>query len=143
MAVQQSIVTLVWSAADPAAAPSGAVLPFNNVPDTADLQALALPYTGTVVGISVVGKPASGDTLTVTPQICTSPAGAGATNVASLATAISNGTPAASTFVTKDQADAQFSNGYLQLSYTTTTSGTYTARDLVIIVYISTGREDL
>jgi hypothetical protein len=103
-----------------------------------------MPFAGTIVGISVTGNPASGDTVAVTPQVCTSIAGAGNVPAASLAVTITNAAPSASAIVTKDQADAQFAAGsFVGVRYTTTTGGTYTAKDLLITLYISTGRTDL
>ena len=57
------------------------------------------------------GNPASGDTVAVTPQVCTSIVGAGNVAAASLAVTITNAAPSASPIVTKDQTDAQFSAG--------------------------------
>src|SRR5262249_38489496 len=138
------IVALQFPAADPAAAASGAFLAPQGAPDTADVAAVLMPFTGTIVGISVTGAPASGDTVTVTPQVCTSPAGAGAAAANSLVCQITNAAPANSVVVSKDQADAQFASGaFVGVKYTTTTGGTYTARDLVVTLYVSTGRTDI
>ena len=49
-----------------------------------------------------------------------------------------------SSVVTKDQGDAQFVAGqYVGVQYETTTGATYTARDLLVTLYISTGRTDI
>ncbi len=142
--IQQSIVAIQFPAADPAAATAGAFLPPQGAPDVADLAAVLMPFAGTIVGISVTGAPASGDTVAVTPQVCTSIAGAGNVAAASLATTITNAAPAASTIVTKDQTDAQFAAGaFIGVKYTTTTGGTYTVKDLVVTLYVSTGRTDI
>ena len=109
--LQQSIVAIQFPAADPAAAPSGAFLAPQGASDIADIAAVLMPFAGTIVGISVTGNPASGDTVAVTPQVCTSIAGAGNLPAASLAVTITNAAPSASPIVTKDQTDAQFSAG--------------------------------
>jgi len=143
--LQQSVVTFNWLPADPPAqAGSFALLSPEGLPDIADIAALLVPFAGTVVGISVQGAPQGTDTVTVRPVICTSSSGAGATPVASLAATITNAAPNTSAIVTKDQADAQFAAGaYIGLQYQTATGGTYAPRDLLITVYISTGRTDI
>lgn len=139
--MQQSIVALQFPAADPAAAASGAFMAPQGAPDIADVAAVLMPFAGTIVGVSVTGAPASGDTVTVTPQICTAKDGTGAAAATSLACQITSAAPANSVVVSKDQADAQFASGaFVGVKYTTTTGGTYTAKDLVVTLYVSTGR---
>ena len=143
--LQQSIVTLAFVGADPAASP-GAYLPLVPVgmPDGADASCYHLPFTGTIVGCDVVGAPAVGDTVIIQPTIGNSKTFGSNTGVNSLTTTITNAAPAASTIVTKDQADAQFAAGqYLGVTYQTTTGGTYTAHDVLIVLYVSTGRTDI
>src|SRR4051794_29601218 len=89
------IVALNFSTADPAAAASEADLPKSwGLPDLTDMNGIILPMAGTIVGLSVTGSPASGDTVTVTPRLASSKAGANAANCASLATTITNANPA-------------------------------------------------
>ena len=142
--LQQSVVAIPFAVADPPAASSESDLVAFGLPDTVDMIGIVMPCTGAIVALAVTGSPASGDTVTVTPRIATSKSGAGAVDTASLATQITNATPAAYTVVSKDQADAQFTAGqFVSLRYQTTTGGTYTARDLQVTVFISTGRTDL
>ncbi len=142
--IQQSIVTISFTSADLAASAGGAFMPAQGAPDTADFAAVLMPFAGTVVGVAITGAPASGDTVAVTPQVCTSNAGAGAVAAASLTTTITSAAPAASTVVSKDQADAQFPAGsYLGVKYATTTGGTYGVKDFAVTLYVSTGRTDI
>lgn len=142
--LQESVVAIPFTMADPAAAPGGAFLAPAGAPDIADFAALPLPYPGAIVGISIVGAPASGDTVTATPQICSNTAGGGAAAVAALATQITNAAPSGSTIVAKDSPGADFAAGaFLGVKYTTTTGGAYTAKDVVVIVYVQTGLEDI
>lgn len=143
--LQQSIVTFMFAGVDPAASP-GAYLPLVPVsmPDGVDASCLHMPFTGTIVGVDVVGAPAAGDTVIVQPTIGNGKTFGSNTGVNSLTTTISNATPGNATIVSKDQADAQFAAGqWVGVTYQTTTSGTYTPRDLMVTLYISTGRTDI
>jgi len=141
--LQHGVVAIPCVFADPAAAASETDLVAFGLPDNTDLTAIVMPMAGTIIGLSVTGKPASGDTVTVTPRISATPAAGGA-NAASLATQITNAAPAAYTVVSKDQADAQFSAGQcISLRYVTTTSGSYTTRDLHVTLWIATSRTDV
>jgi len=140
--LQQSIVALQFPTADGAAAPAGAAAPPVGVPDIVDFAAVQMPFTGTIVGCSITGAPAAGDTVSVVPQVCTS--NAGAITAASLTATITSAAPAAGAIVTKDQADAQFIAGqYIAVRYTTTTGSAYTPRDFAVTLYVSTGRTDI
>jgi hypothetical protein len=144
--MQQSIIALNTTLADlPANPGGGAIATAWGLPDNADLAAILMPFTGTIVGIAVTGAPAAGDTITVMPQISSNKNGGGAGgSCASLAVQLTNAAPAASAVVSKDQADCQFQAGqFLNLYYLTTTGGTYTPRDINVTLFISTGRTDL
>jgi hypothetical protein len=142
--MQESVVALSFTMADPAAAPAGAFLAPVGAPDVVDVAAVPVPYAGAIVGISVAGSPASGDTVTCVPQVCASATGTGAAPAGSLSTQITNAGPANSTIVTKDQADARFNAGqFIGVKYSTTTGGTYTARDVAVVLYVQTGLEDI
>lgn len=143
--MQQSIVALQTTLADPPASPALTALAPFGLPDTVDAAMIQLPFTGTLVGISVTGAPAAGDTVTVVPQIASNKNGGGAGQTAtSLQVTITNAAPSVTATVSKDQADAQFAAGqFLGLAYSTTTGGAYTVRDLAITLYISTGRTDI
>jgi hypothetical protein len=143
--LQQSIVTFMFVAADPAASP-GAYLPLVPVsmPDGVDASCLHMPFAGTLVGCDVVGAPASGDTVIVQPTIGNSKTFGSNTGVNSLTTTITNANPGVATIVSKDQADAQFAAGqWVGVTYQTTTGGSYTPHDLMVTLYISTGRTDI
>lgn len=143
--MQQSVIAIPFAMADPGAnsGGGGAPTPFG-LPDTADVAAILMPFTGTIVGIAVTGSPAAGDSVTVMPQICTNKAGGGSSNCASLAVQITSAAPAASAVVSKDQADCQIAAGqFIGLYYQTATGGAYTPRDVHVTLFISTGREDL
>ncbi len=143
--MQQSVIAIPFAMADPAANSGGgsAPAPFG-LPDTADVAAILMPFTGTIVGIAVTGSPASGDSVTIMPQICTNKAGGGSSNCASLSVQITSAAPAASAVVAKDQADCQFAAGqFIAIYYQTATGGAYTPRDVHVTLFISTGREDL
>ncbi len=143
--MQQSVIAIPFAMADPGAnsGGGGAPTPFG-LPDTADVAAILMPFTGTIVGIAVTGSPAAGDSVTVMPQICTNKAGGGSNNCASLAVQITSAAPAASAVVSKDQADCQIAAGqFIGLYYQTATGGAYTPRDVHVTLFISTGREDL
>jgi len=143
--IQQSVIAIPFAMADPAANGGGGGVPTPfGLPDTADISAILMPFTGTVVGIAVTGSPAAGDSVTVMPQICANKAGGGAANCASLSTQITSAAPAASATVSKDQADCQFTAGqFIGIYYQTATGSTYTVKDVHITLFISTGREDL
>jgi hypothetical protein len=143
--MQQSVIAIPFAMADPAANAGGGGVPTPfGLPDTVDVSAILMPFTGTIVGIAVTGAPAAGDSVTVMPQICANKAGGSAANCASLAVQITNATPAAGAMVSKDQADCQFTAGqFIGVYYQTATGGTYTARDVQVTLFISTGREDL
>jgi hypothetical protein len=143
--LQQSIVTFMFVAGDPAASP-GAYLPLVPVslPDGVDASCIHMPFAGTIVGIDVVGSPASGDTVIVQPTIGNNKTFGANTGVGSLTTTITNAAPGVATIVGKDQTDAQFAAGqWIGVTYQTTTSSTYTARDVMVTVYVSTGRTDI
>lgn len=142
--LQESVVAIPFTMADPAAAPGGAFLAPVGAPDIADVAALPMPFAGAIVGITVAGAPASGDTVTCVPQVCTGSTGTGAAPTSSLSTQITNAAPSGSTIVSKDQADARFSAGqFVGVKYSTTTGGTYGVRDVAVVLYVQTGLEDI
>ncbi|HLZ69569.1 MAG TPA: hypothetical protein VKV26_06610 [Dehalococcoidia bacterium] len=143
--LQQSVIAIPFAMADPAANAGGGGVPTPfGLPDTADVAAILMPFTGTIVGIAVTGSPAAGDSVTVIPQICITKAGGGAANCASLSVQITSAAPAASATVSKDQADCQFTAGqFIGVFYQTATGGAYTVHDVHVTLFISTGREDL
>ena len=124
-----SLMHLWFAAADGAAAPTtpAALVP-NGVPDTADVSAIVMPKGGAVVALGLMGAPASGDT--VTAQVYHN-----GTAVAGCTATITNAAPNATAIFSKDTAAQQFVSGdTLTVKYTTTTSGTYTAKDLLCFV---------
>src|SRR5579875_1480639 len=121
--LQQSIVALQFALADAPAAPGGAALPPAGIPDAVDLACIPMPAT---------------------PTIGASPTGTGAAVQTSLLATISNTQRAASAVVSKDQSDGQFSAGqYVGVLYSTSSTGTYTPRDVQVVLFVSTGRTDL
>jgi hypothetical protein len=144
--MQDSIAAFAFGGADLAAAPSGAKLPPIGLADTVDVAGLIVPFTGTVIAMSVEGAPAGSDTVSVTPLIGANARGAGASTIGSLAGVqiASGGAQALSPLNSKDQADAQIAAGqFLFVNYTTTTGGTYTPKDVYVVLYVATGREDV
>jgi hypothetical protein len=142
--LQQSIVALQFALADAPAAPGGAVLPPAGIPDAVDLACIPMPATGTIVGIAVVGSPAAGDQVSFAPTIGASPTGAGAAVQTSLLATITSTQRAANAVVSKDQSDGQFNAGqYVGVLYSTSSTGTYTPRDVQVVLFVSTGRTDL
>ncbi len=142
--MQQSIVALSFTLS-PAASPGGQALPSFGLANTTDIAMIPLPFQGTIVGMSLVGNPAAGDTITVIPQIASNKNGGGAGQTcASLACQATNAAPAATAVVSKDQGDCQFAAGqFLGFFYQTTTGGAYTVKPIVVTVFISTGRTDI
>jgi hypothetical protein len=144
--IQQSIVPFTFVIGDGAASP-GAFPPITPVgmPDGADFSCLQMPFAGTIVGITVQSPVAAIDTVLAQPTIGNNKTFGANTPVASLLTTVTNaGGGANSTIVTKDQADAQFAAGqWVGVQYETTTSGAYTVHDILVTLYISTGRTDL
>jgi len=142
--MQQSIVPIQFYLSDAPAAPGGAQLPPIGLPDVVDVGGVLMPFTGTIVGCVVQCKNAAGDTVTALPQVSNTALMGSPVAANSLSTPVTNAVQNNSTLVSKDQADAQFTSGqYVGVKYTTTTGGTYTVFDLLVTLYISTGRTDL
>jgi len=141
--MQQSIIALHSTFPDLAANVSLTQIPtFLGLPDGADVLGQVMPFAGTIVGIAVASDLAGADTITITPQIAATPKMTSPSQCASLSTQISSGAKAATTVVSKDQADCQFAAGQcIGLSYLT--SAAITVKDVLVTLYISTGRTDI
>jgi hypothetical protein len=124
-------IPIQFGGPNPAAAASEAALWPLGLADVADVDGVRMPVAGTVVGISISGAPASGDTVTCQARI-------GSTNVTGVSAQITNAAPTAAAVVAKDaHASQQFAAGDLvKCRYTTTTGGTYTVKDLVVTLWV-------
>ncbi len=124
-------IPLAFGGQNPAAAASESALWPIGLADVTDVDGYLMPVAGTVVGISVAGAPASGDTVTCQAR-------AGTANVAGVSATITNAAPTASVVVQKDaDASQKFDAGtVIKCRYTTTTGTTYTAKDLLATVWV-------
>ena len=129
-----SIGQFAFTIADGAAAPSTpAALVLEGMPDTADVAAVPMLKQGAVTGLIMAGAPASGDTVTVQAY-------KNGSAVAGVVLTVSNAQASAVALFGKDVAANQFSQGDLiGLRYTTTTGGTYTAKDIYAAVVVQYG----
>ncbi|MGI8549578.1 MAG: hypothetical protein ACR2PL_02105 [Dehalococcoidia bacterium] len=101
--------------------------------DVADVAAIPMLKAGAVVGLLLAGAPASGDTVSV--QVYKNGAA-----VVGLSQTISNTAGSAVQLFSKDVAANQFNTGDLiGLRYTTTTSSSYTVRDIFSTVAVQYG----
>jgi hypothetical protein len=124
-------IPIQFGGQNPAAAASEAALWPLGLGDVTDVDGVRMPSAGVVVGVSISGAPASGDTVTCQARVNT-------TNVTGVSAQITNAAPTASAIVAKDaNSTQQFAAGDLvKCRYTTTTGGTYTAKDLVATVWV-------
>jgi len=111
-----------FGGADLAAAASQANMPVLGEPDTADFAAVIMPKRGRLIAVEVVGKPATGDTVVVQAVLGGAPSGP---------TALANNSLVAQ-LVSVGPNDGVICDGgtLIAMGYTTTTAGTYTARDI-------------
>lgn len=124
-------IPLVFGGANPAAAASESALWPMGLADVNDVDGYRMPVAGVVVGVSLNGAPAAGDTMTVQPRINT-------TNVTGVTAQITNSTTSATDLAAKDDdATQRFAAGdIVKCRYTTTTGGTYTVKDVAAIVWV-------
>lgn len=129
-----SIGQFAFTIADGAAAPSTpALLVLEGMPDTADVAAVPMLKQGAVTGLVMAGAPAAGDTVTV--QVYKN-----GSAISGVTLTISNAQPSAVALFAKDTVANQFNQSDLiGLRYTTTTGGTYTAKDIYAAVVVQYG----
>lgn len=124
------IIPVYFGGNDIAAAATAAALRLLGIADTTDISTVTFPFAVQVVGVMVQGKPASGDTLTATVMVN----GTAAANTPSVQ--ITNAAPAASWFGGSGDAVLVPASQSLGVDVLTTTGGTYTATDDLIIVLV-------
>ena len=107
---------------DLAAETSQTDMPILGEPDIADITSVLAPKRCRLIAIEVVAKPATGDTVTV--QAIINGAAAGPTAIAT------NALPTQLVSVGPNDGIACDTGQTIAMGYTTTTAGTYTARDI-------------
>ena len=111
-----------FGAGDLAAQTSQTNMPVLGIPDTADFAAVIMPKRGRLIAVEVVGKPAAGDTVTVQAVLGGTASGPTAVSTPSLVAQLVSIGPNDGVIC-----DA---GTLIAMGYTTTTAGTYTARDI-------------
>lgn len=124
-------IPLLFGGVNPAAAASEAALWPVPLADVNDVDGFRMPFAGAVVGVVIVGAPASGDTLQATPRVNT-------TNVTGISATITNAAPTAQDWGDKEDHSSQaFAAGdIVKCRYITTTGGTYTVKDTLVQVWV-------
>lgn len=116
-----------FGGADLATATAGATgaLPILGEPDTADFSAILIPHGGRLVGLQLVGKPASGDTITITPILGGTIGGAGVPTAI-----ITNALPTSLIELGPNDGVLVTQGETIALQYVTSSTGTYGVRDV-------------
>lgn len=129
--LQPGDIPLFFGGVNPAAAAAEADLWPAPLTDVVDVAGYRAPFAGAIVGVTVQGAPASGDTFEARPRI-------NSTNVTGIAAQITNAAPTAQDWGDKtDDATQAFAAGALiKCRYITTTASAYTARDTIVCVWV-------
>lgn len=125
------LVPVLFGGNDIAAAVSATALRLLGITDTADISTVKFPFAVKVVGVMVQGAPASGDTLAATVMVN----GSAASNTPSVG--ITNAAPAASWFAGDGDAVLVPAGQSLGVDVITTTSGSYTPTDDLVVLYVA------